>query len=138
VKLSVSLQLLDLGQSEGLLGRVISSSQGLCLYTNTTQTLNIHAQSGIRSHGPGARASEDSLCLRLLGYRDRHVFLQSVKIAQLLFEILKYVFGVMPSFLSSTCVIHYIFDIIFFCNAYICFPRRNKLTVFLICVCILL
>jgi hypothetical protein len=35
MKLSVSLQLLDLGQSVGLLGRVISSSQGLGLYTNT-------------------------------------------------------------------------------------------------------
>jgi hypothetical protein len=35
MKLSVSLQLLDLGQSIGLLGRVISSSQGLYLYTNT-------------------------------------------------------------------------------------------------------
>jgi hypothetical protein len=31
----VSFQLLDLGQSAGLLGRVISSSQGLCLYTKT-------------------------------------------------------------------------------------------------------
>jgi hypothetical protein len=34
-EISVSLQLLDLGQSVGLLGRVISSSQGLYLYTNT-------------------------------------------------------------------------------------------------------
>jgi hypothetical protein len=34
-KLSVSLQLLDLGQSVEPLGRVISSSQGLYLYTNT-------------------------------------------------------------------------------------------------------
>jgi hypothetical protein len=47
MKLSVSLQLLDLGQLVGLLGRVISS------------------------HGPGVRASEDSSCLRPLGYRDR-------------------------------------------------------------------
>jgi hypothetical protein len=31
MKLSVSFRLLDLGQSAGLLGRVISSSQGLCL-----------------------------------------------------------------------------------------------------------
>jgi hypothetical protein len=31
MKLSVSFRLLDLGQSEGLLGRVISSSQGLCV-----------------------------------------------------------------------------------------------------------
>jgi hypothetical protein len=30
MKLSISFQLLDLGQSAGLLGRVISSSQGLC------------------------------------------------------------------------------------------------------------
>jgi hypothetical protein len=35
MKLSVSLQLLDLGQSVGLLGRVISSSQGLYQYINT-------------------------------------------------------------------------------------------------------
>jgi hypothetical protein len=35
MKLSVSLQLLDLRQSVGLLGRVISSSQDLYLYTNT-------------------------------------------------------------------------------------------------------
>jgi hypothetical protein len=35
MKLSVLLQLLDLGQSVGLLGRVISSSQGHCLYTDT-------------------------------------------------------------------------------------------------------
>jgi hypothetical protein len=76
MKLSVSLQLLDLGQSVGHLGRVISSSQGLYLYTNTekthtTQTQNIHAPTGIRNHGPGFHASEDSSCLRPLGYRDR-------------------------------------------------------------------
>jgi hypothetical protein len=35
IKLSVSLQLLDLGQPVGLLGRVDSSSQGLYLYTYT-------------------------------------------------------------------------------------------------------
>jgi hypothetical protein len=36
MKLSASLQLLDLGQTVGLLGRVISSSQGLFyLYRNT-------------------------------------------------------------------------------------------------------
>jgi hypothetical protein len=36
MKLSVSLRFfVDLRQSEGLLGRVISSSQGLYLYTNT-------------------------------------------------------------------------------------------------------
>jgi hypothetical protein len=75
MKLSVSLKLLDLGQSVGLLGRVMSSSQGLCLYTSTenstTQALNIHALCGILTHGPGVRASEDGSCLRPLGYRDR-------------------------------------------------------------------
>jgi hypothetical protein len=69
MKLPVSLQLLELGQSVELLGRMISSSQGLYLYTNTenthtTQTLNIHALSGIRTHGPGVRETEDSSCLR--------------------------------------------------------------------------
>jgi hypothetical protein len=38
---------------------------------HTTQTVNINVQSGIRTHGPGVRASEDSSCLRPLGYRDR-------------------------------------------------------------------
>jgi hypothetical protein len=33
MKHSVSFRLLDLGQSAGLLGRVISSSQGLCAST---------------------------------------------------------------------------------------------------------
>jgi hypothetical protein len=63
---------LDLRHSVGLLGRVISSSQGLYLYTNTekhTQTLSIHALSGIGTHDPGFRASEDSACLSPLGYR---------------------------------------------------------------------
>jgi hypothetical protein len=68
--------LLDLRHSVGLLGPMISSSQGLYLYTNTekrthTQTLNIHALSGIRTQDPSFRASEDSACLRPLGYRDR-------------------------------------------------------------------
>jgi hypothetical protein len=35
MKFYVSLRLLEIGQSEGPLGRVISSSQGLNLYTNT-------------------------------------------------------------------------------------------------------
>jgi hypothetical protein len=64
-------QFLDQGQSVGLLGRVISSSQGLYLYTNTEKRthihkpLNIHALSGIGSHGPGFRASEDSARLKV-------------------------------------------------------------------------
>jgi hypothetical protein len=56
--------LLDLRHSVGLLGRVISSSQGVYLYTNTEKrTSNIHALSEIRTHDPGFRASEDSACL---------------------------------------------------------------------------
>jgi hypothetical protein len=65
----------------GLLRSVISSSQGLYLYTNKkthththTQTPNIHALCGIRAHDPDFRASEDGACLRLLGYRDRLYF----------------------------------------------------------------
>jgi hypothetical protein len=57
MKLSVSLQLLDLGQSVGLLGWVISLSQGLYLYTNTEKrthnTNTIHpCHSGIQTHCP--------------------------------------------------------------------------------------
>jgi hypothetical protein len=37
----------------------------------TTQTLHIYFLRGIRTHCPGVRASEDSSCLRPLGYRDR-------------------------------------------------------------------
>jgi hypothetical protein len=42
-------------------------------HAHTTQTLNIHALSGIRTHGFGVLANEDSLCLRPLVYRDRQV-----------------------------------------------------------------
>jgi hypothetical protein len=76
MKLSVSLQLVNLGQSVGLLGRVISSSLGLYLYTNTEKrTHNTNTEhpcpEWIRTYGPGVRASGDSSCLRPLGYRDR-------------------------------------------------------------------
>jgi hypothetical protein len=66
-------------QTVGLLGRVINPSQGL--YLNTWQhkqnkrihTPNIHALSGIRTHDPSVRASEDSSCLRQRGYCDRQI-----------------------------------------------------------------
>jgi hypothetical protein len=63
MKLSVSLQLLDLG----LLVRVINSSQGHYLHTNTEK----------RNHNANTKhlcpdwASEDSSCFRPLGYPDR-------------------------------------------------------------------
>jgi hypothetical protein len=60
----------------GLLGRVISPSQGLYLNTGQhrhrikayTHTPNIHALSGIQTHYPRVEASEDSSCLRPRGY----------------------------------------------------------------------
>jgi hypothetical protein len=59
-------------QTVGLLGRVISSLQGLYLNTgqhehriNTyTHTQNIHVFCGIRTNDPGFRESEDSTCLK--------------------------------------------------------------------------
>jgi hypothetical protein len=57
MKLSVSLQLLYLGQLAGLLGQVVSSLEGLCLYTNTeecTHNTSIHTQGGIRAHDHSA------------------------------------------------------------------------------------
>jgi hypothetical protein len=67
-------------KSIGLLGRVMSSSQGPCLNTgqhkhriNTyTHTPDIHALSGILTHDHSVRASEDDSCLKPLGCRDRH------------------------------------------------------------------
>jgi hypothetical protein len=65
-------------QTVGLLGRVISPSQGP--YLNTGQhktqnkhiyTPNIHAFCGIRNHDPSVRASENISCLRPRGYCDR-------------------------------------------------------------------
>jgi hypothetical protein len=64
-------------QTVGLLGRVISSSQGLYLNTGqqkhriNTHMPNVHALCGIRTHDPGFRTSENSACLRQFGYRDR-------------------------------------------------------------------
>jgi hypothetical protein len=64
-------------QSEGPLGWVMGLSQGLYLSTGqhkhriNTHTPNIHARSGTRTHDHRDRATEDSSCLRLLGYRDR-------------------------------------------------------------------
>jgi hypothetical protein len=48
----------------------ISQSQGHYLYKHRINT-NIHALSGIRTHDPSVRASEDSSCLRPHGHCDR-------------------------------------------------------------------
>jgi hypothetical protein len=63
-------------QTVGLFGRVISPSQGLCLYTGQHKhrinaLTNIHASSRIRIYDPSVRTSEDSSCLRPPGYPDR-------------------------------------------------------------------
>jgi hypothetical protein len=57
-------------QSVGLLGRGISPSQGRYIHTEqhkhriNAHNTDIHALSGIRTHNPSVRASEDSSCLR--------------------------------------------------------------------------
>jgi hypothetical protein len=66
MKISISLQLLDLGQLVGLLGRVISLSQCLYLYTNTKHPCS-EWDLNPRSQRP---LSEDSSGLRLLSYHD--------------------------------------------------------------------
>jgi hypothetical protein len=58
------------------LGRRISPSQGCYLHTGhhkhrINAYTDIHDLSGIRSHDPSVRASEDSSCLRPRGYCDR-------------------------------------------------------------------
>jgi hypothetical protein len=66
-----------LTQTVGLLGRVISPSQGRYLHTGqhryrTNTHTNTHVSSGIRTHDPSVRAREDSSCLRPRGLCDRH------------------------------------------------------------------
>jgi hypothetical protein len=67
-------------QMVGLLGRVISPSQGRYPHIGQhKQSINahtdIHALSGIRTHDPSVRESEDSSCLRPRGHCDRlHTF----------------------------------------------------------------
>jgi hypothetical protein len=75
----------NFSQTVGLLGRVISPSQGR--YLNTGQhkhrinahTLNIHALSGIGPRDSTVRESENSSCLRPRGYCDRHVGITDCK-----------------------------------------------------------
>jgi hypothetical protein len=64
-------------QPIGLLGRGISPSQGLYLYTEqhkhriNTHNTDIYALSGIRIHNLSVGAGEDSSCLRSRGHYDR-------------------------------------------------------------------
>jgi hypothetical protein len=67
-------------QTVGLLGRVISPSQDRYLHTGKDKqnkrihTRNIHGLSGIQTHDPSVRASEDSTCLRPRDYCDRETY----------------------------------------------------------------
>jgi hypothetical protein len=61
-------------QLVGLLGRVIGPTQGLYLHRTTQHRemqTHIHALSRIRTCDLNIRATEDSTCLRPLGYWDR-------------------------------------------------------------------
>jgi hypothetical protein len=64
-----------LTQTVGLLGRVISPSQGRYLnkgqHKHTINGHNIHSLSGIRTHDPSVRASEVRSCFRPPGHCDR-------------------------------------------------------------------
>jgi hypothetical protein len=66
-------------KSVGVLGRGISPSQGLYLHTEqhkqriNSHNTDIHALSGIRTHNPSIRESEDSLRLRPRGHCDRPI-----------------------------------------------------------------
>jgi hypothetical protein len=60
-KLSTSLQLLDLGESVWLLGRVIISSQGLYLYINTENRTH---NSNTEHPSPGWDSNQRSQCPR--------------------------------------------------------------------------
>jgi hypothetical protein len=67
-------------QTVGILGRVISLCQGRYLHTGQHKyrinaNTNIHALSGIRTHDPRVRASEDSSCLRPRGQCDLPVII---------------------------------------------------------------
>jgi hypothetical protein len=70
-------------QSVELLGRVISPAQGRYLITGQQKHrinahTDIHVLSGIRTHDPSVRASEDSSSLRPRSHCDRRFHLQAV------------------------------------------------------------
>jgi hypothetical protein len=54
-----------------LVARPLSKHRTTQTQNKRKHTPNIHALTGIRTHDPGFRASEDSTRLKPLGYRDR-------------------------------------------------------------------
>jgi hypothetical protein len=70
-------------QTIGLFGRGISPSQGLCLHAGQHKHrinayTDFHALSGIRTHDPSVRASEDSPRLRPRDHYDRMLRLKLI------------------------------------------------------------
>jgi hypothetical protein len=57
--------------SEQLLARPLPKRRATQTRNKYIYTPNIHALSGIGTHGHGVQASEDSSCFRPLSYRDR-------------------------------------------------------------------
>jgi hypothetical protein len=83
-------------QTVGLLGRVIGPSQGRYLHTGQHKHrinayTDIHVLSGIRTHDPSVRASEDSSYLRRRGNCDRLFKLSSEHISERTKENLEHV-----------------------------------------------
>jgi hypothetical protein len=72
VKRFVSLQFLNLRESEGLLGRGSARYKVATQYKHRINT-DIHALKWIRTHDPSVRAGEDISCLRPRGRCDRLV-----------------------------------------------------------------
>jgi hypothetical protein len=60
-------------ESVGLPGQGISPSQGRYLHKHRINA-DIRVLSGIRTHGPSVRGSEDGLCLRSRGHFDRLIY----------------------------------------------------------------
>jgi hypothetical protein len=57
--------------SDQLVARPLPKHRTSQTQNKRAHTPNIHALSGIRTHDHSVQASEDSSCLRQLGYRDR-------------------------------------------------------------------
>jgi hypothetical protein len=64
--------------SDQLVSRPLPKHRTIQTQNKHIHTSNTHALCGIRTQDPGFRASEDSSCLRLLGYRDRKLRLYCI------------------------------------------------------------
>jgi hypothetical protein len=76
------------------------------------QTINILALSGIRTHDHSTRASEDSSCVRLLGYRDRPILILFCLISEMFqmalcaYDFDKSSLCTLVSPTRATCLVH--------------------------------